>query len=109
MVKIIVAAHKPYRMPQDSMYLPVQVGAAGKDSIGFQRDDEQRGYQRGRGQNQHGGHVHGRGSQHGIGPVVHFCDEHGCDGRGRCHSALTDGFQPDLSALYFLRQEFVCL
>ena len=40
MVKIIVATHKPYRMPQDSMYLPVQVGAAGKDSIGFQRDDE---------------------------------------------------------------------
>lgn len=27
-------------MPDDPMYLPVQVGAAGKGSIGFQRDDE---------------------------------------------------------------------
>ena len=39
-VKIIVAAHKKYRMPEDSMYLPVQVGAKGKADIGFQRDDE---------------------------------------------------------------------
>ena len=39
-IKIIVAAHKPYRIPNDPIYLPVQVGAAGKDSIGFQRDDE---------------------------------------------------------------------
>lgn len=37
---IIVASHKPYRMPDDPMYLPIQVGAAGKESIGFQRDDE---------------------------------------------------------------------
>lgn len=27
-IKVIVAAHKPYRMPQDSMYLPLQVGRA---------------------------------------------------------------------------------
>ncbi len=39
-VIILVAAHKPYRMPLDEMYLPVQVGAAGKEGIGFQRDDE---------------------------------------------------------------------
>ncbi len=39
-IRIIVAAHKPYWMPSDAMYLPVHVGAAGKDSIGFQRDDE---------------------------------------------------------------------
>ena len=39
-VKIIVAAHKKYQMPSDCMYLPVQVGAAGKESIGYQRDDE---------------------------------------------------------------------
>ena len=39
-IKIIVAAHKPYRIPNDPIYLPVQVGAARKDSIGFQRDDE---------------------------------------------------------------------
>ena len=39
-VTVIVAAHKPYPMPADHMYLPVQVGAAGKESIGFARDDE---------------------------------------------------------------------
>lgn len=39
-IKIIVAAHKPYWMPSDELYLPVHVGAAGKESIGFQRDDE---------------------------------------------------------------------
>lgn len=39
-LKIIVAAHKPYRMPEDPAYLPVQVGAAGKPPIdGWQRDD----------------------------------------------------------------------
>ena len=39
-VIVLVAAHKPYRMPEDELYLPIQVGAAGKESIGFQRDDE---------------------------------------------------------------------
>ncbi len=40
-IRILVAAHKPYWMPSDDMYVPVQVGATGKDSIeGFQRDDE---------------------------------------------------------------------
>lgn len=39
-VKVIIAAHKKYRMPTDSMYLPVHVGAVGKESIGYQRDDE---------------------------------------------------------------------
>lgn len=39
-IKIIVATHKPYRMPEGEMYLPVHVGAQGKESIGFQRDDE---------------------------------------------------------------------
>ena len=38
-IRVIVAAHKEYRMPSDPMYLPLQVGAAGKGSIGFQRDD----------------------------------------------------------------------
>lgn len=37
---MIVAAHKPYWMPEDPVYLPVQVGAKGKDGLGFQRDDE---------------------------------------------------------------------
>ena len=39
-IRIIVAAHKPYWMPEDPIYLPVQVGAAGKESIGYRRDDE---------------------------------------------------------------------
>ena len=39
-IKIIVASHKPYVMPEDKIYLPVQVGSYGKDSINFQRDDE---------------------------------------------------------------------
>lgn len=40
-VRIAVAAHKPYWMPTDPMYLPVQVGAAGRPPIeGFARDDE---------------------------------------------------------------------
>ena len=39
-IRMIVAAHKLYEMPQDEMYLPVQVGAAGKaDIVGFARDD----------------------------------------------------------------------
>lgn len=39
-IKILVAAHKPYWMPDDDVYLPIQVGASGKDSLGWQRDDE---------------------------------------------------------------------
>ncbi|MCI6675545.1 MAG: DUF4422 domain-containing protein [Clostridiales bacterium] len=39
-VKIIVAAHKKYWMPQDSCYLPVHVGKQGKEPIGYQGDDE---------------------------------------------------------------------
>lgn len=40
-LKMVVAAHKPYWMPEDPCYLPIQVGAAGKKTIeGFQRDDE---------------------------------------------------------------------
>ena len=29
-IKVIIAAHKKYRMPEDSLYLPVHVGAEGK-------------------------------------------------------------------------------
>ena len=38
-VKVIVASHKPYWMPSDSLYVPIQVGAEGKLDIGFQRDN----------------------------------------------------------------------
>lgn len=37
---VAVAAHKPYWMPADAAYLPVLVGASGKDGpSGWQRDD----------------------------------------------------------------------
>ena len=35
-IRVVVAAHKPYPMPKDEMYLPVQVGAEGKADLGFQ-------------------------------------------------------------------------
>lgn len=38
-IRIIVATHKKYKMPSFSCYLPLQVGASGKDSLGYQRDD----------------------------------------------------------------------
>lgn len=39
-IKVIVAAHKAYRMPEDPMYLPVHVGREGKDmELGFQGDN----------------------------------------------------------------------
>ena len=39
-IKVIVAAHKPYRMPQDSMYLPLHVGRALTDQdLGWQGDN----------------------------------------------------------------------
>lgn len=38
-VKIIVATHKEYRMPDGDIYLPVQVGAEGKTSIGYTPDN----------------------------------------------------------------------
>lgn len=39
-IKIVIATHKPYVMPEDEIYLPVQVGSEGKQDIGFQRDNE---------------------------------------------------------------------
>lgn len=38
-IKIMVALHKPYRVPADGVYYPVQVGAEGKESIGFLGDN----------------------------------------------------------------------
>lgn len=38
-IKIIVAAHKKYKMPTDDIYLPVHVGAQGKESIGYVTDN----------------------------------------------------------------------
>lgn len=38
-IKIIVAAHKKYQMPKDEMYVPVQVGAEGKEKIEKYKQD----------------------------------------------------------------------
>ena len=38
-VRIIVATHKPYWMPSDPLYVPVHVGAEGKESLGFTPDN----------------------------------------------------------------------
>ena len=38
-IKLIVATHKKYEMPKDDMYIPLYVGSNGKESIGFERDD----------------------------------------------------------------------
>lgn len=39
-IKIIVATHKQAKMPSDTdLYLPIHVGAKGKESIGYQGDD----------------------------------------------------------------------
>lgn len=35
----MVATHKPYQMPLDDIYLPIHVGAEGKNSIGFTPDN----------------------------------------------------------------------
>lgn len=40
-IKIIVATHKKYQMPKEEIYIPVHVGAKGKEKIeNYQRDDE---------------------------------------------------------------------
>ena len=38
-VTVVVAAHKPYAMPADPLYLPLHVGAEGKEPFGFAGDD----------------------------------------------------------------------
>lgn len=38
-IKIIVTTHVKCEMPQDKMYLPLQVGAEGKEDLGYIRDD----------------------------------------------------------------------
>ena len=39
-IKIIVATHKKYQMPEDKMYIPVQVGSEEKADLGYQKDNE---------------------------------------------------------------------
>lgn len=37
-IKLLVATHKVYKMPKSSIYLPIQVGAAINEPIGYQTD-----------------------------------------------------------------------
>lgn len=39
-IKILVATHKKYWMPNDPVYMPIHVGSYGKKSFGYKRDDE---------------------------------------------------------------------
>ncbi len=40
-IKIIVATHKSFEMPQNKeLYLPVHVGCEGKDDLGYQNSYE---------------------------------------------------------------------
>lgn len=38
-IKVIIATHKKYDMPSDKMYLPLQVGAEGKNDLGYEKDN----------------------------------------------------------------------
>lgn len=38
-IKLIIATHKTYWMPEDPMYIPIHAGAQGKSDIGYTRDD----------------------------------------------------------------------
>lgn len=38
-IHILVATHKPYWMPDDSVYMPIHVGKEGKENIGFIGDN----------------------------------------------------------------------
>lgn len=38
-ITVLVATHKKYQMPKDDMYLPIHVGAKGKEKLGYITDD----------------------------------------------------------------------
>lgn len=38
-IKVIIATHKKYEMPEDKLYLPVHVGKEGKKDIGYKGDN----------------------------------------------------------------------
>ncbi|MEC5270228.1 DUF4422 domain-containing protein [Heyndrickxia coagulans] len=38
-IKILVATHKKYQMPDSDIYLPIHVGKTGKEDLGFQGDN----------------------------------------------------------------------
>ena len=38
-IKVIIATHKKYQMPTDEMYVPIHVGAEGKQDLGYVKDN----------------------------------------------------------------------
>lgn len=38
-IKILVATHKKYWMPEDSVYMPIHVGREGKEDLGYIGDN----------------------------------------------------------------------
>ena len=38
-IKIIIATHKNYQMPESNMYMPIHVGAEGKQDLGYTKDN----------------------------------------------------------------------
>lgn len=38
-IKLIVATHKKYKMPKEDIYIPLQVGAEGKESLNYEKDN----------------------------------------------------------------------
>lgn len=39
-IKVIIATHKKYEMPKDSMYIPLHVGSEGKENLGYECDNK---------------------------------------------------------------------
>lgn len=39
-IKVVVATHKKYQMPKDKVYLPIQVGKEGKETLGYEEDNK---------------------------------------------------------------------
>ncbi len=38
-IKILVATHKKYQMPEGKIYIPLHVGAEGKEALGYTKDN----------------------------------------------------------------------
>lgn len=38
-IRIIIATHKKYKMPEDEIYIPLQVGAEEKENLGYEKDN----------------------------------------------------------------------
>lgn len=38
-IQIIIATHKKYKMPNESIYLPLHVGSQGKENLGYTKDN----------------------------------------------------------------------